>query len=223
MMFQPYYSGLIAVSSFRPLAYSAEVAANQLRAKASWDQVFDRIFLFGSYDERLASPITEFIECEDFPHISLMAMTAAWQPDPVCILNADIVVALHLKDIVNRGWSMGAQALTSKRYEFEPTLPDHDRAYNEAKVVDVGVDFFCAFPNVWKRVWKEIPAGFRISHQLWDSWMLAFLTHLYPQRFFDLTRHRPIYHPRHGDRKMPHHILVDPESFQPNWGFPPEC
>lgn len=218
-MFTPYYSGLVAVSSFRPLDHSAEVAANQLRAKASWDQVFDRIFLFGSYDQRLDSSTTEFIQCEDWPHISLMAMTASWQPDPVCILNADIVVALHLKDIVNRGWSMNAQALTSKRYEFEPSKENYD----SAEVVDVGVDFFCAFPNVWKQVWRQIPSGFRIGHQLWDSWMLAFLTHTYPQRFFDLTKHRPIYHPRHGDRKMPHHISVDPESFHPNWGFPTQC
>lgn len=217
-MFIPYYSGLIAVSSFRPLDHSAEVAANQLRAKASWDKVFDRIFLFGRYDKRLASSTTEFIECDDFPHISLLAMTAAWQPDPVCILNADIVVAQHLKDIVNRGWSMSAQALTSKRCEFDPARENYD----SAEVVDMGIDFFCAFPQVWKQVWRHLPGVFRIGHQQWDSYLLAFLNHLLPNRFFDLTKHRPIYHPKHGDRKMPHHIILPPEQYA-QIGFPREC
>ena len=217
-MFQPYYSGLIAVSSHRPNA-TGEVAANQLRAKASWDQVFDRIFLFGPYDERLASSKTEFIECEDFPHISVMALTASWQPDPVCILNADIVVALHLKDIVNRGWSMNGQALTSKRYEFDPARENYD----SAEVVDSGADFFCAFPQTWKRVWRDIPPAFRVGHQRWDSYMLGFFTHLFPNRFFDLTRHRPIYHPKHGDRNMPHHIAVPEDCFYAQLGFPMQC
>ena len=53
-MFEPYINGLVAVSSFRALDDSAEVAANQLRAKRSWDLVFDRIVLFGAYDKRLA-------------------------------------------------------------------------------------------------------------------------------------------------------------------------
>jgi hypothetical protein len=195
-VFQPYYSGLIAVASFRPNA-TGEVAANQLRAKASWDQVFDRIFLFGPPEPQLTSQKTEFIECENFPHISVMALTASWQPDPVCILNADIVVALHLKDIVNKGWSMNAQALTSKRYEFDPGRENYD----SAEVIDVGADFFCAFPNVWKQVWRNMPSAYRIGNGGWDNWMLGFLSVTFPNRFFDLTGNRPIFHPRHGDRK----------------------
>jgi hypothetical protein len=217
-MFQPYYSGLVAVSSFRALDASPEVAANQLRAKASWDEVFDKIILFGRYDKRLASPKTEFIQdAGDFPSIALMVLAASWQEDPVCILNADIVVAINLKDIVNRGWSKQAQALTSKRYEFDPAREN----YNDAKVVDVGVDFFCAFPSAWKQVYKHIPGCFRISHQRWDQYMLAFFTHTFPNRFFDLTNHRPIFHPKHGDRQMPHHIAIPEDCFYEMMGFPP--
>lgn len=217
MNFVPYYSGLVAISSFRPLDHSAEVATNQIRAKQSWDLVFDKILLFGDYDERLLSPITEFVSCDNWPSISLLVLAASWQEDPVCILNADIVVDSNLKGIVNRGWSKGAQALTSKRAEFDPVKPDYD----QAKVVDQGVDFFCAFPAVWKKIYQEIPTGFRIGHQEWDSYMLSWLWNNCQNRFFDLTNLRPIFHPRHGDRNMPHHIQVDREKFYFNMGFPP--
>jgi hypothetical protein len=121
-----------------------------------------------------------------------------------------------LKNIVNQGWSKNALALTSKRFEFDPATED----YGSAKVVDPGVDFFCAFPQVWKKVYKEIPPQFRIGHQKWDSYLLAFLWHNCQRRFFDITELQPIYHPKHGGRHMPHHIAVPEEAFYLNMGFP---
>jgi len=216
-VFTPYHDKLVAISSFRPLDASAEVAANQLRAKRSWDQVFHRIYLFGDHDERLASPNTVFVPCEQWPSIALMALTASWQDEPTAILNADIVVSPSLRDLVNVGWKQQALALTSKRAEFDPATEDYDHA----KVVDMGVDFFCAFPVVWQQVYKAIPAGFRQGHGLWDSWMLGFLNHRCVRRFFDITALRPIFHPKHGDRLMPCQIQVPPDCFYEQIGFPP--
>jgi hypothetical protein len=218
-MFDPYINGLVAVSSFRPLDDCAEVAANQLRAKRSWDLVFDRIYLFGSLDLRLASPTTEFLSpCEDFPHISLMAFIASVQTSPVCLLNADIVVAPNLKALVNKAWSKGALAMTSQRLEFDPKTEDYFRAV----VRDLGADFFCAKPEVWRQVYKAIPAQFRIGHQRWDQWMLNFMWHTYSRRFVDITTLGPIFHPKHGARKMPHNIDATGVNFYQQIGFPPK-
>lgn len=216
-MFEPYISGLTAISSFRQLSDSDEVAANQLRAKRSWDLVFDRILLFGDYDKRLDSPTTEFIKSEEFPSIALMALTASWQTVPVCLLNADIVVAPNLKELVNKAWAKQALAMTSQRLEFDPATEDYFRA----RVVDLGADFFCAMPTVWKQVYREMPKQFRIGHQRWDQWMLNFLWFTLRRRFVDITTLGPIFHPKHGARNMPHHIDVTGVDFYLNIGFPP--
>lgn len=216
-MFEPYISGLVAVSSFRALDDSAEVAENQLRAKRSWDLVFDRIILFGEYDNRLASKITRFVPCDDFPTIASMVFEASHQPVPVCLLNADIVVAPNLKNLVNKAWAKGALAMTSQRLEFDPRTEDFFRA----RVVDLGADFFCAKPEVWKLAYKSIPAQFRIGHQQWDNWMLNFLWNTYRRRFVDITTLGPIFHPKHGARKMPHHIDTSGVNFYQEIGFPP--
>lgn len=217
-MFEPYISRLTAISSFRQLADSSEVAANQLRAKRSWDLVFDRIVLFGYYDKRLDSPITVFIPCEDFPHISSMVWVASGQTSPACLLNADIVVAPNLKVMVNQAWAKGCQAMTSQRLEFDPKTEDYFRA----RVVDLGADFFCAMPDVWKQVYKEIPEQFRIGHQRWDQWMLNFLWYTYRRRFVDITTLGPIFHPKHEGRKMLHNIDASNVNFYQQIGFPPK-
>lgn len=217
-MFDPYIGGLVAISSFRKLDDSEEVAVNQLRAKRSWDLVFDRIFLFGDYDRRLDSPTTEFIPCEDFPHISLMAFVASQQSVPVCILNADIVVDPNLKEMVNNGWARGALAMTSQRLEFDPKTEDYFRA----RVVDLGCDFFCAKPEVWKQVYKAMPTAYRIGHGLWDSWMLSFLQAALQRRFVDITTLGPIFHPKHGDRKRTTMGEIPRDMFiEQGLGFPP--
>ena len=217
-MFEPYVNSLIAVSSFRALDDSAEVAANQLRAKHSWDLVFDHILLFGDYDKRMESPTTAFVPGYDFTHISTMAWAASQQTVPVCLLNADIVVAPNLKALVNQAWSKGALAMTSQRLEFDPKTEDYFRAV----VRDLGADFFCAMPVVWKQVYKAIPNQFRIGHQRWDQWMLNFLWYNYRRRFVDITTLAPIFHPKHEGRKMPYTIDADHVNFYQQIGFPPK-
>lgn len=217
-MFEPYIPGLIAVSSFRKLDLSTEVTANQLRAKRSWDLVFDRIFLFGSYDKRLDSPTTQFVPCDDFPSISLMALVASYQDSPVCLINADIVVAQNLKEIVNKGWAKQGVALTSQRLEFDPKTEDYFRA----QVVDYGCDFFCALPAVWRQVYKAMPDVYRIGAGGWDNWMLGYLTLTFPRRFFDLSTFGPIFHPKHDSRIRPPTGPAPADKYiTSGLGFPP--
>ena len=215
--FEPVRNGLVAVASFRALDECEEVAANQLRAKKSWDLVFDRIILFGQFDKRLNSPVTEFVTCEDFPRISSMVWAAAHQSKPACILNADIVVAPNLKDLVRQAWDKGALAMTSRRLEFDPKTEDYFRA----RCVDLGCDFFCATKEVWKMAYREVPKQFRIGHNRWDNWMLNFLWYHLQRRFVDISTLGPIFHPKHGSRKQPHQIDDKGVNFYHQIGFPP--
>jgi hypothetical protein len=188
---------LIAVSSFRPLDENAEVAANQIRALRSWDAAFDAIYLFGQDDPRLRTKKTFFIESEPYTHISAMALVSCRTMAAACILNADIVVAPTLRHIAQMAWNKPAVAWTSKRAEFDPAKEDYD----SAKVKDMGADIFCALPPVWERVWGSIPPGYRIGTPTWDSWMLGFLGLTYRRRFVDMTSLRPIFHPKHVERR----------------------
>ncbi len=188
---------LVAVSSFRPLAENAEVAANQIRAMRSWDVAFDEVFLFGAPDPRLVTAKTHFIPTEPYTPISAMALACARSLSPACIINADIVVAVHLKRIAEMAWRKGAVAWTSRRAEFDPAKGDIDNA----KVKDLGADIFCAMPKVWDKVWDAIPAGYRIGTPTWDSWMLGFLGTTYRRRFIDITPLQPIFHPKHTERR----------------------
>lgn len=188
---------LVAVSSFRPLAENAEIKANQIRAIRSWEAAFDCIYLFGDPDPELASPKTHFISSEPYTPISALALLAARTLAPACIINADIVVPVHLQRIASSVWQKGVVAWTSKRWEFDPAKNDLEGA----KVKDLGADIFCAMPPAWERVWKTIPAGYRIGTPTWDSWMLGFFGLTYRRRFVDITALRPIFHPKHTERR----------------------
>lgn len=188
---------MIAISSFRPLADNDEVAFNQVRALRSWDVAFDEVYLCGPYEPRLDSPKTTFIDGEDFPRISLLMMLAAECNGPAAILNADIAVAPHLKRLADMVWLTGAVAFTSRRYEFDPAKPDYD----EANVVDLGCDFFCAQPHIWWQAWRNIPSAYRIGNGGWDNWLLGYLGVTLRRKFVDVTQFRLIFHPKHIERK----------------------
>ena len=209
---------LVAVSSFRPLAENVEVAFNQRRAIRSWETAFDAIYLFGEPDPDLVSPKTHFISTEPYTPISALALLAARTLAPTCLLNADIVVPPHLKQIAQTAWNKGVVAWTSKRAEFDPLTNDLDNA----KVKDMGADIFCCMPPVWERVWKTIPAGYRIGTPTWDSWMLGFLGLTYKRRFIDITPLRPIFHPKHSERRrgVPTQDLPRDKYITSGLGFP---
>ena len=178
-MFEPYVNSLIAVSSFRALDDSAEVAANQLRAKRSWDLVFDRIFYSATTISDWHHPPPSSYRAKTSRTSPLMAWVASQQTVPACILNADIVVAPNLKALVNQAWTKGALAMTSQRLEFDPKTEDYFRAV----VRDLGADFFCAMPSCMEAGLQGDPEPVQNRPPTWDQWMLNFLWHTYRRRF----------------------------------------
>lgn len=206
---------MIAVSSFRPCSDSHEIASNQLRAKRSWEAVFDQIVYFGDAEPELASDKTQFISVDgDFPAIALLVAVAMYADEPACIINADIVVGPTLKNAITQQLWQGMKAFTSRRWQFEPGA-----SLDSARVVDQGVDFFAATPEIWHQCYRVIPGGWRIGHSGWDSWMLGWMNQNVGRRFVDLTNRKLIFHPRHGDRKRVHHITISASGF-PQCGFP---
>ncbi len=174
-----------------------EVASNQERAIRSWHEVFEEIYLVGKPDPRLTYPEVTFICDIDFPPLSLLFLLASMSEQPAAILNADIVVSTHLQGIVTSTLAKGAFAMTSRRYEFDSTNPN----YAMAKVVDLGADFFCAWPWVWHRAWKAVPPAYRMGNPTWDNWLLGFLGINFKRTFADIGPARAIFHPRHTERK----------------------
>ncbi len=209
---------LHAVSSFRPLADNPEVARNQIRAVASWTKAFDVIYLFGARDPLLTYPNVQFIdEGTQYPSIASLAFLASRLKDPCCLINADIVVAQHLRGIAQRAWDKRAVAWTSQRREYDPATFDLD----SAEVLDMGADIFCAQPWVWQKAWEVIPGGFKIGGGAWDNWMLGFFQVMFKQRFLDMTKLKPIYHPKHGARIRPDMGHIPRDRFiDSGHGFP---
>ncbi len=174
-----------------------EVAANQKRAIRSWAGVFDEVYLFGKPDYQLEHPDITFIDGVDFPPMSLLYLFGRQSGQISAILNADIVVSPNLRGVITSTFAKGAHALTSRRYEFDPANPNYDKA----QIVDLGADFFCAWPWVWHRAWKEVPTCYRIGNSMWDNWLLAFLGTNFKHNFFDIGPTKCIFHPRHNERK----------------------
>jgi hypothetical protein len=206
---------MIAISSHRPHSDSAEIAANQIRAHESWQKVFDEILYFGPPEAQLTCDRTTFLECEDFPKIKSLITAASLCSGIVCLLNADIIVAPHLNDIMANLQSYGALAATSQRYQFQP-----GQDLKTAKVSDYGVDFFAADATLWKRAALHIPDIYRIGHNSWDSWLLGFFNHTCNRRFFDITRSRCIFHPVHHSRKRVYSFIPIDDQFSKRCGLP---
>src|SRR6185436_19961331 len=116
-----------------------------------------------------------------------------------------------------RAWDKKAVAWTAQRQEYDPITFNLD----EAKVVDMGADIFCAQPWVWHEAYRNISTQYRIGHSMWDNWLLGFLTLTFKRRFVDLTKLNPIFHPRHSSRIQP--FLVNPPRdrfIESGVGFP---
>jgi len=175
-----------------------EIAFNQMDAFESWLPVFERIIYFNQPEEDYERDSVEFIEAEDFPTIREIAIEASQQDGWSCLINADIQVHPKLKVAMQVAESKGALCAMSSRWEL-PNNGDMCRA----QVVDNGLDFFAATPDVWAGVAKQIPEAYRISHPVWDTWVLGYFMKNHGIRCADLTGSRVIYHPKHEDRRHP--------------------
>lgn len=206
---------MIAISSFRPLDDSPDIALNQLRAKKSWDGVFDGVLYFGKQEQRLNSSRTQFIDGGEWPHMALLVAAAALCGDMACIINSDIWVAPEFRELQFRASQWDGMrkrpglAYTSRRYQYEP------KTFNlqAAKGYDGGFDIFLAYPQVWKRCLKVIPEAFRIGHGGWDAWMLEFMHHVCGKQFHDITTRRLVFHPRHQERRQVFSFATQPIDF----------
>lgn len=212
----PQAISVTAISSFRPLSQSREIARNQIRAKDSWERVFDRIIYFGRPDPNLWSTKTEFIDTDDYPAISALCMAAFMSRDMACIINADIVLAETFPVVIEQCLRHHYQAMTSARYEFDPNAPNFDNA----KVVDHGFDVFIAPWTAWWSASRLVPETLRIAHAGWDNWILGYLNTLYGRRFVSISSKRCVFHPRHGDRRQPYQFEM-PQDRYSQAGVPP--
>ena len=207
---------MTALSSFRALADNAEVASNQIRAITSWRKAFNRVVLVGEKEPLLDSEHTEFVDGGDFPRIRTLALIASFENEMTCLINSDIMVSPSLPRVINEVVSKGGQCATSHRYEFNPNTMN----LSNAKVVDNGIDFFCATPNIWKIIVREIPATYRLGHAAWDTWMMGFFNTTRSRTFYDITKRRCIFHPLHQSRKRVHEIFPVQDKYCGDCGFP---
>ncbi len=184
---------MIAVSSHKPFADSAEIARNQARAFQSWLAAFDAIIYFGAPEKALASPYTAFIHSTERPRIRDLMFAASLATSPACIINADIVLAPNAREMLTGAMKRNDAAI-SFRLEFDPEHSDLSRA----RKVDNGLDLFLAQPALWRKCWKDCPDHFRIGKPVWDSWLYMWMRENCKGRFVDLSQWRFVYHPRHS-------------------------
>lgn len=192
---------MIAISSIKPHSKSAAVAENQLRAKDTWDNVFSKVIYVGPWIEpdldrhhsKDGLSTTTWAGQEDFPKISELVALAANQSEWTCLINADIVVSTNIIYVERELNRLKAQSAISRRWQMP-----------ENRIVDMGLDWFAATPELWQAIAPQVPPSFRIGHILWDTWMLwAFTSIGDPRGSYDITACRTIFHPKHEDRDRP--------------------
>lgn len=204
---------MIAVSSFRPLGQNPEWDRNQLAAKRSWDEAFDEVFYFNVEEPQLGTGKTTFIPTLDHPPIVDMCRLCSIASRWACIINADIIVSPRVREIERRAEARGAYALTSFRYQLNN---------GRQQVIDNGLDWFAALPWVWLTAVDKCPGQLRIGHPTWDTWMIGLFNYAAGTRFYNVTNHQLIFHPRHEDRR--HVCNVDGGLVGMPWfcGMPPQ-
>jgi len=184
---------VIAISSFKPFPKSVAVAKNQTKAKASWDRVFSRIVYCGPASEpALNGEKTDFVCTEEFPSIREMVEVAASSVEWACLINADIRVHYRIRFVELELKRLNASCAISLRWQ----IPDN-------RIVDQGLDWFAATPEIWRRILPHVPRWFRVGHCLWDTWMLAAFMYFSHGECYDATASEFIYHPKHFDRDSP--------------------
>ena len=177
------------------MGVTEEYDKNQLTAWKSWNLVASAIILFNDVQPELQSNITRFIPSEPFPKLMDIYEVAAHQNDFVAILNADIVVMPQFVNVERKLKARKAIACSSWRWQFTP--PDTSKI----EVVDPGLDFFAATPEVWGQCYNDVEETLRLGSVQWDSWQLGWFCAKAAKGFLDITPTRTILHPKHGNRQ----------------------
>lgn len=185
---------MIAISSFRPSA-TGEYAENQQRARATWLNAFDGILYFNAPQADMMGPCISFKENGNPPTIKRLMECASRSPDWCCLINADIVVNRRFRQVEARLREIGAKCAISRRFNFDPK-----QIGKPSKSDDLGLDIFCAIPEVWARAAAAIPEQYVIGRIRWDCWTLAHFMANWPDECYDFSESGVIFHPIHGGR-----------------------
>lgn len=184
---------MIAISTFRPDA-DGEYRQNQIAAKQSWEQVFYTIFYFNVPEPCMEGEDVLF--CNPNHSIKLMSEWASAHNGWGVLLNADIVLLPKFKQVITELDMKNGICAISRRWQFE-----HGKKEQIPAVVDMGLDIFCAIPSVWEEAARQVPKEYRMGKQQWDSWMLQFFMHNYPNQTYDFTASQCVLHPKHDGRR----------------------
>lgn len=188
---------MIAISTFRPLDECPEYRENQLRAKASWDVAFSAVVYFGKFEKRLSGARTSFIPRTGLPTAKeMMRFAGGFKTAWPCIVNADIVVAPKFRKVEDELFRRKFKCAFSLRWQKNPQAPTFPE-----RVTDMGLDLFCATPDVWDQTADACPHEFRIGKILWDTWLLQYWAAHFLKDCYDFTPSRCVFHPIHGNRK----------------------
>lgn len=187
---------MIAFSSLRPFGNHAEYDSNQLAAWKSWQNVFSLIVYFNDPQPEVSNHKTIFIPSEPYPRIYQLAERMAYQKEMCCLLNADIVIGSKWPRVESTLRSKNALAAVSCRWEFDPA-----RGIEPSAVVDCGIDFFCATPEVWSIAANLADERLRMGVGWFDTWLMGCFSSFAMRGLWDITPARCIYHPKHEGRK----------------------
>lgn len=197
---------MTAISSIKPFSKSPLIAANQLAAHDTWKSAFDAVYYVGPEAEpQLADPHTHFVKGEDFPTIASLVAECTRHEGWSCILNGDILTSFRMRFVEHALRLQNAQSAISLRWQ----LPQN-------AVVDQGLDWFAATQELWQKILPRVPKWFRISHCLWDTWILASFHAIGDfSRCYDVTASKVVFHPQHEERERPYAAA----SSRPNDGM----
>lgn len=188
---------MIAISSYRPFGKFPDIDRNQIIAKHSWESVFDGTVYLNPFNVQLWSQMTQFTSTMKRPRMSELFITAVLVGGIAVVLNSDIVVGYETKTIVERSLRSGNACAFSFRHEFDPVRMNLD----QARQIDSGLDFFVAHSAVWYKTFSACPERFVIGNAEWDSWLLEYWQRKYGRFCVNLTSHRIVFHPNHGNRE----------------------
>lgn len=204
---------MIAISSPRPRKECpSEISQQQMEAIWSWSKVFSEVLLFGQEDDQITAMVGReragFVGSVGRPTVKQMCALAAGTEEWCCLLNADIIVDQSWLRVEQELKQSGCVCAVSRRWEIPPSGDT-----GHAQLKDLGLDFFCATPELWKEAASKIPEEFEIGRIMWDTWMLAFFMEASQGKCADLTAARVVFHPQHGHRREQNLELADKEFF----------
>lgn len=204
---------MLAISSPRPRNQCpAQIVQQQMEAIWSWSKVFDEILLFGLEDPQITAMVGKervgFVGSVGRPSIKQMCAMAAGTQEWCCLLNADIIVDGNWPRVQDELLKSGMECAVSRRWEIPPSGDT-----GHAQLKDLGLDFFCASPEIWKAAAEKIAEEFQIGRIMWDTWMLAFFMEASGGKCADLTPARVVFHPQHGHRREQNLEVADREFF----------